>query len=57
MAEQIFIGGEWIDSASTGSITVYNPATEEPISSVAAGDPADVDRAVACRRRWPRGFR
>jgi hypothetical protein len=44
---QILIGGEWVDSAGTGAITVVNPATEEQIARVPDGTPEDVDRAVA----------
>ncbi|MFP3606440.1 aldehyde dehydrogenase family protein [Paraburkholderia sp. SIMBA_053] len=44
--KQIFIGGRWIDSTGTGTITVVNPATEEPIATVPRGSVEDVDRAV-----------
>jgi len=48
---QIYLGGAWTDSASDGGIEVLNPATEEVIDTVPAGDPADVDRAVAAARQ------
>jgi acyl-CoA reductase-like NAD-dependent aldehyde dehydrogenase len=44
--KQIFIGGRWLDSTGTGTITVVNPATEEPIATVPRGSVEDVDRAV-----------
>ncbi|SDD52011.1 aldehyde dehydrogenase family protein [Actinokineospora iranica] len=44
------IGGELIDTA-TDRIDVVNPATEEVIASVPAGDAADVDAAVAAAQR------
>jgi acyl-CoA reductase-like NAD-dependent aldehyde dehydrogenase len=48
--DRLFIGGEWVESASTERIEVISPVTEEPIASVPAGSPADVDRAVAAAR-------
>jgi aldehyde dehydrogenase (NAD+) len=44
--EQIFIDGKWVDSTGTGTITVVNPVTEEPIATVPRGSVEDVDRAV-----------
>jgi aldehyde dehydrogenase (NAD+) len=44
--KQIFIGGKWVDSTGTGTITVVNPVTEEPIATVPRGSVEDVDRAV-----------
>jgi acyl-CoA reductase-like NAD-dependent aldehyde dehydrogenase len=48
--DRLFIGGEWVESASTERIEVISPVTEEPIAPVPAGSPADVDRAVAAAR-------
>jgi aldehyde dehydrogenase (NAD+) len=45
-----YIGGRWTPSASDRSIDVVNPATEAVIDQVPAGDPADVDQAVAAAR-------
>ncbi len=42
-----FIGGKWQESGSGKTIEVINPATGEVLSRVAAGNSADVDRAVA----------
>jgi acyl-CoA reductase-like NAD-dependent aldehyde dehydrogenase len=46
----LFIDGEFVDGTGTSFKTV-NPATEEVLSEVAAGSPADVDRAVAAARK------
>jgi aldehyde dehydrogenase (NAD+) len=48
--DKLFIGGQWVDPASSETIEVINPATEEPMGSVPAGTPEDVDRAVAAAR-------
>jgi betaine-aldehyde dehydrogenase len=42
-----FVGGEWVESSSTSTIPVVNPATEEVIAEVASGSREDADRAVA----------
>src|SRR5690606_31487741 len=42
--------GAWPPSAPADSLAVVNPATEEVTDTVPAGDPADVDRAVAAAR-------
>ncbi|MGI5274395.1 aldehyde dehydrogenase family protein [Nonomuraea sp. CA-218870] len=47
---QLYIGGAWAASASEEAIDVVNPATEEIIDRVPAGDPADVDAAVTAAR-------
>jgi aldehyde dehydrogenase (NAD+) len=55
----LYIGGEWVASAGTGTIEVVNPATEEVIAVVPEACGADVDRAVAAARAafdtgpWP----
>jgi aldehyde dehydrogenase (NAD+) len=46
-----YVGGAWVASASEAGIDVVNPATEEVIDRVPAGDPADVDAAVAAARK------
>jgi aldehyde dehydrogenase (NAD+) len=46
-AGQFYIGGEWVDPSSDETIAVVNPATEQVIATIAAGQPADVDAAVA----------
>jgi aldehyde dehydrogenase (NAD+) len=45
-----YVGGAWTPSASRTAIDVVNPATEQVIDQVPAGDPAEVDAAVAAAR-------
>jgi aldehyde dehydrogenase (NAD+) len=47
---QLYIGGTWTTPASTETIAVENPATEEILGHVPAGTPQDVDRAVTAAR-------
>ncbi len=47
----MLIGGEWTPAASGETFTTVNPATGSILATVAAGGPADVDRAVAAARR------
>src|SRR5436190_1285070 len=44
---QLYIDGQWVDSASGKKIGVENPATEEIIAEVSAGGKADCAKAVA----------
>jgi aldehyde dehydrogenase (NAD+) len=46
----LFIGNDWTPAASGRRFDVQNPATEEILASVAEGDAADIDRAVAAAR-------
>ncbi len=48
--DRLFIGGEWVRSASGGAIATIDPSTEEVWTDVAAADAADVDKAVAAAR-------
>jgi aldehyde dehydrogenase (NAD+) len=48
--QQMFIGGEWVDSTGTETIASVNPSTGETVAHVAAGTAQDVDRAVAAAR-------
>ena len=48
--QQIYVGGNWVDSAGDGSIDVVNPSNEEVIGSSPDGVGADVDAAVAAAR-------
>jgi len=49
-----FIAGEFADAASGSVLDVYEPATGQVYGRVAAGDRADVDRAVdAARSAFP----
>ena len=47
MRDGLYIGGRWETPAAGGTFEVLDPATEQPIASVAAATAADVDRAVA----------
>jgi gamma-glutamyl-gamma-aminobutyraldehyde dehydrogenase len=57
---QMFIEGEWSDASDGATFDTVNPATGEVITSVAKGDAADIDIAVASGRtafedgRWSR---
>jgi aldehyde dehydrogenase (NAD+) len=54
------INGRWTDSASGRTTRLVEPAHNQPIADVAAGDSSEVDQAVAAARtafdegRWPR---
>ena len=48
--QRFYLGGQWADPASTDTIPVENPYTEEIIAHVPAGTAEDVDRAVAAAR-------
>jgi aldehyde dehydrogenase (NAD+) len=58
--DTLFIGGEWVSPAGTGTIEVVSPHTEEVVGRVPDGTAADMDRAVAAARHafdqgpWPR---
>ena len=48
--DKLYIGGQWVASASPASIDVHSASTEEIVARVPAGDRADVDRALAAAR-------
>ncbi len=56
---KMMIGGKWVEAASGETLDVFNPATEEVIAKVPAGDKADVALAVKAARKafesgaWP----
>jgi succinate-semialdehyde dehydrogenase / glutarate-semialdehyde dehydrogenase len=56
MQTQLLIGGEWRDGSDGGRIDVENPATEDVVTSVAAGTPSDAtmacDAAEAAQPGW-----
>ncbi|HVN85212.1 MAG TPA: aldehyde dehydrogenase, partial [Candidatus Binatia bacterium] len=58
--DKLFIGGEWVSPATSATIDVVSPHSEEVIARVAEGSAADIDRAVAAARAafdhgpWPR---
>jgi betaine-aldehyde dehydrogenase len=50
MLSELFINGTWQKPSIPGTIDVFNPCTEEVLHRVAAGGPADVDKAVAAAK-------
>ncbi len=46
-----FIGGHRVDGSTEGDFSTVNPATGEPIATVAAASEAEVDAAVQAARR------
>ncbi len=48
---QLFINGQWADSASGETFETPNPATGETLARVAEGGAEDIDRAVRAARR------
>ena len=50
MLNELFINGTWQKPSEPGTIDVFNPCTEEVLHRVAAGGPADVDKAVAAAK-------
>ena len=58
--DRLYIGGDWVSPAGTGTIEVISPSTEEAFATVPDGTTADIDRAVAAAREafdkgpWPR---
>ncbi|MDR6507609.1 aldehyde dehydrogenase [Arthrobacter oryzae] len=57
--DSVFIGGDWVASATRDRIEVVSPWSEDVIATVPSGSRADIDRAVAAARRaldagpWP----
>jgi betaine-aldehyde dehydrogenase len=47
---QLYINGEWSDSASKKTFPVFDPSTEEVIAQAPDAGPEDVNRAVAAAR-------
>jgi aldehyde dehydrogenase (NAD+) len=58
--EKLFIDGQWVEPAGTGTIDVINPSTEEVVGRVPDGTAEDLSRAVSAARKafdtgpWPR---
>ncbi len=48
--DTLYVGGDWVAPSSEARIAVENPAIEQTIGHVPAGQAADVDRAVAAAR-------
>ncbi len=57
--DRLFIGGDWVAPAGSGTIEVINPSTEQSAGTVPEGTEADIDAAVAAARKafdegpWP----
>jgi len=57
---KLLIDGKWVAARSGKTFDIFDPATEEVIAKVPAGEKADIDAAVAAARRafesgpWPR---
>jgi phenylacetaldehyde dehydrogenase len=47
---KLLINGKWTEASSGESFATFNPATGEVLSNVAAGNSADIDRAVKAAR-------
>ncbi|MEM7079595.1 MAG: aldehyde dehydrogenase family protein [Pseudomonadota bacterium] len=45
--QKFYINGAWVEPSTSTLLEVINPATEQPIDSIAMGGTADVDAAVA----------
>jgi aldehyde dehydrogenase (NAD+) len=48
--DRLFIGGEWVEPAGSGTIDVLNPATEEVVGRIPEGTAEDAGRAVLAAR-------
>ena len=48
--KQFYIDGAWVDPLTSDTLEVINPATEQPIASIAMGGAEDVDAAVAAAK-------
>ncbi|MDR7423414.1 MAG: aldehyde dehydrogenase family protein [Armatimonadota bacterium] len=53
----LFVDGRWMDPAEGATFETVNPATGEPLATVAQAGAADVDAAVAAARRALEGWR
>jgi aldehyde dehydrogenase (NAD+) len=49
--KRMLIDGKWVEAVSGKTFESRNPATGELLATVAEGDKADIDRAVAAARR------
>ena len=59
LSYQMYIDGSWVDASGGATYQVVDPATEEPIATVAKGTVANAERAVKAAREafdhgpWP----
>ncbi|MCP5026270.1 MAG: aldehyde dehydrogenase family protein [Actinomycetia bacterium] len=49
-SRQFYINGQWVEPSTSDTLDVINPATEQPIGTIAMGGTADVDAAVAAAK-------
>jgi aldehyde dehydrogenase (NAD+) len=49
--QQFYIDGKWVEPSGARRMELVSPATEQPITTIAMADAADVDAAVAAARR------
>ncbi len=60
LSKDIYVGGQWVASASDRTLVVRSPSTEEVVGEVPDASPADIDAAVGAARSafdsgpWPR---
>src|SRR2546427_768904 len=47
---QMYVNGEWVESKSSKTFPIYDPATEEVIAQVPDSNADDVNRAVAAAK-------
>lgn len=55
--KNIFVGGQWVPSASNAMVELFNPADETAIMEVCEGSTEDADRALQAARRAQKGWR
>jgi aldehyde dehydrogenase (NAD+) len=48
--DRLYLGGEWVEPAGSGTIEVVDSTTERVIGRIPEGTPEDVDRAVQAAR-------
>jgi acyl-CoA reductase-like NAD-dependent aldehyde dehydrogenase len=48
--DRLYVGGEWVEPAGSGTIEVIDSTTERVIGRIPEGTPEDVDRAVQVAR-------
>jgi aldehyde dehydrogenase (NAD+) len=56
MRGELYIDGQWMPPAGSGTIEVINPSTETVIGRIPEGTPDDVDRAVTAAHRAFEGW-
>ncbi len=48
--DKLYIDGAWVTPAGTGTLEVIDSTTEAVFATIPAGEPADIDRAVAAAK-------